>query len=198
MHYSNISRHHLQVKMLVDVHTHLDFPEFEEDLDKVIKIAENSGFKVIITNGTNPETNRRVLEISKKYEIVKPALGMYPSTAIKLSEQEIEQEIEFIKKNKPIAIGEVGLDNHRVGDIEIQKEVLKQFIQLSLDLDIPVIIHSRKAEEETIKVLEEMNAKKVIMHCFSGNKELTERAIKNGWMFSIPPTIVRNKTFKID
>ena len=119
--------------MLVDVHTHLDLLEKEKDLDKVLKNSEK--VKVIITNGTGPESNRRVLEISKKYEKVKPALGLYPDKAISLTDEEIEDEIRFIKSKKPVAIGEVGLDNYRIENLERQKKVLIKFIKLSKELN---------------------------------------------------------------
>jgi TatD DNase family protein len=179
--------------MLVDIHTHLDLLEKEKDLDKVIN---KDSVKVIITNGTGPESNRRVLEISKLYKKVKPALGMYPDKAISLTDKEIADEIDFIKTKKPSAIGEVGLDNYRVKNLERQKEVLIKFINLSKELDVPIIIHSRKAEEEVLNLLEKNNAKKVIMHCFSGNKELTEKAVSLGYYFTIPCTVTKNKTFR--
>ena len=168
--------------MLIDVHTHLDLLEKEKDLDEVINKEE---VKVIISNGTGPKSNKRVLEIAKLYDKVKPALGMYPDKAVSLTDKEIDEEIKLIKKSNPVAIGEVGLDNFRVENIERQKEVLIKFINLAKELDIPIIVHSRKAEEETLKLLEENNAKKVIMHCFSGNKELTDKAIELNYYFII-------------
>ncbi len=179
--------------MLIDVHAHLDLLEKEKDLDKAINKEE---VKVIISNGTGPESNRRVLEIANKYDKVKPALGMYPDKAVSLTDKEIDKEIDFIRKNKPFAIGEVGLDNFRVENIERQKLVLIKFINLAKELDIPIIVHSRKAEEETLKLLEAHNPKKVIMHCFSGNKELTEKAIELNYYFTIPTSVTKNKTFR--
>ncbi len=180
--------------MLVDVHCHLDLLEKEKNIDKVIKNTKD--LAVIITQGTSPESNRKVLEYSKKYKIVKPALGLYPDKAVKLSDKEIDEEIKFIKKQKPFAIGEVGLDNFRVENLERQKQVFKKFIKLSNELKIPIIVHSRKAEEETIQVLQENKAKKVLMHCFSGNKEQTDKALELGYYFSIPTSVVRSKTFR--
>ena len=182
--------------MLVDVHCHLDHPDFNKDLNKVIKRAEENNFVSIITNGTSYSSNKKVLEISKKYKIVKPALGLYPEEAIKLSKEQLKKELDFIKSNNPIAIGEIGLDQFRVKNLEKQKEVFKKLLNLSKELDLPVLVHSRKAETETIEVLEELKMKKVVMHCFGGNKEQTERAEKNGWVFSIPTSIVKNKGFK--
>ena len=153
--------------MLIDVHTHLDLLEKEKDLDEVINKDK-----------------------------VKPALGMYPDKAVSLTDKEIDEEIKLIKKSNPVAIGEVGLDNFRVENIERQKEVLIKFINLAKELDIPIIVHSRKAEEETLKLLEENNAKKVIMHCFSGNKELTDKAIELNYYFTVPCSVTKNKTFR--
>ena len=182
--------------MLVDVHCHLDFPQFEKDLDQVIKRAEKNGFVALIANGVHLESNKKVLELSKKYKIIKPAFGLYPEHAVESSEKEIEEVIDFIRKKKPIAIGESGIDYFRVKNPDKQKKAFQKLINLAKELDIPIIIHSRKAEQDTIEILEKSKIKKVIMHCFSGNKELLERAEKNGWMFSIPPSLVRNKTFK--
>jgi len=180
--------------MLVDVHTHLDLLEKEKDIDKVIENSKNVA--AIITNGTGPESNRRILEIAKKDNKIKVALGMYPDKAVSLTDKEIDKEIEFIKKQRPFAIGEVGLDNFRVENLERQKEVLKKFIKLANELEIPIIVHSRKAEGETLEVLEQNNAKKVVMHCFSGNKELSDKELKLGYYFTIPCSVTRSKTFR--
>jgi TatD DNase family protein len=180
--------------MLVDVHCHLDFKDFDSDLDKVIARCKN--FKALICNGVNPESNRKVLSLSKKYSLIKPALGYYPTEAIEVPTDILNKEIEFIKQAKPIAIGEVGIDYHIGKNPEKQKQVFKKFIELAKYLDIPIIVHSRKAEEDVLNLLEESGIKKVIMHCFSGNAEQTKRAHDLGYLFSIPPTIIKNKTFK--
>ncbi len=101
--------------LLVDVHAHLDLNEFDSDLDEVVKRAEKAGIKTIISNGINCKSNRKTLELSKKYKILKPALGLYPDDAIKLTEKQIQEELNFIEKNKDkiIAIGEVGLASKR-------------------------------------------------------------------------------------
>ncbi|MBT4334260.1 TatD family hydrolase [archaeon] len=183
--------------MLIDAHAHMDYEQFEKDLDKVITSAEENNFVAIISNGTGPASNRKVLELSKKYNIIKPALGIYPIEALEMSDEEIDEEIEFIKKSNPLAIGEVGIDYYHTDVKEKQKINFIKFIKLSKELNIPIIVHSRNAEEDVVQILEEEGAKKVLMHCFSsGKKELAERIEKNGWYFSIPATIVRNKTFK--
>src|SRR3989338_4422475 len=100
--------------MIADAHAHLDDRAFSEDLDEVIGRARAAGVKAIISNGLNPESNRRVLKLGKKYDIIKCALGIYPQEAEKLDDESITNEIRFIIRNKAsiAAIGEIGLDYH--------------------------------------------------------------------------------------
>lgn len=181
--------------MLVDVHCHLDFEQFN-DLDEVIERARKAGVISIITNGVNKKSNRMVLELAKKYDIVKPALGLYPDDAVKMNGRQVRAEIEFIKSQRPAAIGEVGLDNYRVGNLDKQKEVFQQLIDLAKELDVPLIVHSRKAEQEAFDMLAKSRAAKVIMHCFNGTMKLAREIESKGWYFSIPPIIVYSTQFQ--
>ncbi len=180
---------------LVDVHAHLDMPPVIDHIEEVVSRAKAAGVGVIIANGVNPSSNRMVLDLAKKYDIIKPALGLYPTDTHHLSLEEIQQEIDFIaSQSNIIAFGEVGLDKKwseedkkRADELfEHQKKAFTLCIKKSMELDIPLIIHSRKAELEVIELLEELGAKKVVMHCFMGKKKYVERIQKNKWYFSIP------------
>jgi len=181
--------------MLVDTHAHLDSKSFRKDLDEVIERAKKADVSVIINNGLNIESNRKTLELSKKYPIIKPALGLFPWGALKLSEEEIDAEIEFIKKQKPFAIGEVGLDYLKSKDKK-QKVIFEKFISLSEKLKIPLIIHSRKAEQDCLDMLSSSKSKKIILHCFNGNKKQIKFAEDKNFMFSVPTIIKRSKHFQ--
>ncbi|MFC2134073.1 TatD family hydrolase [Bacteroidota bacterium] len=182
--------------LIVDVHAHLDFEQYNKDLDKVLERAKEAGVVSVICNGIDPKTNRKILELAKKHPLITPALGFYPCECDKVPTEEVNKEIEFIRKQKPVAIGEVGLDKKWDNNFEKQQKCFRKFIKLSQKLDIPLIVHSRMAEEKTIDILEKLNAKKVVMHCFSGNKKLVERCINNKWNFSVPTNIVRNQQFQ--
>lgn len=178
--------------MFIDVHCHLD-KLIEEGISaaEAIKKAKSKGVEKMIVNGTDHEQNQIILQLAEKHKEVLPALGIYPIDALKLSEKEIDEEIEYIKQNKSkiYAIGEVGLDLkeeelHKT--LDKQKINLRKFVNLAIKLNKPVIIHSRKAELHTTELLEELKAKKVIMHCFSGKMSLVDRIVKNGWLLSIP------------
>jgi len=125
-------------------------------------------------------------------------LGIYPIDALKLTDDEINKEIDFIRKNKNkiIAIGEVGIDLKHSDNLKKQKINFSKFIFLAEELDKPLIVHSRKAEKEVIEILEKLNAKKVIMHCFCGKKKLVERIVSNKWFLSIPANVTMNTQFQ--
>ncbi len=185
--------------LLVDVHAHLDHCKFKQDLDKVIENAKKNNVKTIINNGINPEKNRATLELAKKYDVIKAALGLYPTDAIKLKEEEIANELEFIKKNKDkiVAIGEIGLDYHwNLKQHDKQKEIFEKIINLAEKIKKPLIVHSRKAEEDVIDILESSKIKKVVLHCFSGSISLVNKAYDLGYYFSIPTNVVRSNHFQ--
>ena len=182
--------------MFIDIHSHIDICK---DIDTFIKNAKKKNVK-ILTAGTSPKSNREILKLKIKYPEIKICLGIYPIDALKISEKEIDSEIEFIKKNKEkiSAIGEVGIDlKHAKEDsLETQKENLKKFVNLARELNIPVVIHSRKAEKECIELLEKLNYNKIIMHCFSGNMNLVDKIIKNNWNLSIPANVKHSEHFQ--
>jgi TatD DNase family protein len=188
--------------MFIDVHCHLDFESIIERLDEVIENAKKAGLKTIITSGITPETNRKILEIAKKYDIVKASLGLYPMDALTREEGktdfDVDEELEFWQKNKDkfISIGEIGLDYKNGKDKAMQKAVFEKVLETAKKLNKPVIIHSRKAEEDAIDILESSGYKKVIMHCFSGKKNLVKRAYDLGYYFSIPTNVIRLQQFQ--
>ncbi len=186
--------------MFVDVHAHIDKFEGKKLLD-IIANAENVGVRVIINNGIDPETNRKTLQLSSEFKIVRAALGLHPEFVANFNEKIIDEELKFIRKNseKVVAIGEIGLDYYWVKDktlLDKQRELFSRFLKLALNLKKVVIVHSRRAEADTIEVLESFNLKKVIMHCFGGNSKLVKRIIDNDWYISIPPIVVRSSHFQ--
>lgn len=196
------------MNLLVDVHTHLDHPLLINKIDAIIIKAKNAGLRYIVTNGINPETNRKCLELSKKYDIVKCAMGIYPRNVLKKDIEmgyyplknidfEIAEEIEFIKKNNNniVAISEVGLD-FSYGEYKQQIDDFEKMIKLAEELKKPIVVHSRKAEQKCIEMLESSKNKKIIMHCFSGKKSLVKRIADNGWFLTAPTIVVRSQQFQ--
>jgi len=199
---------------LVDIHSHLDHARFEKDLDKVIERAKKAGVETIITSGVNSTTNRLILDLAKKYsDIVQVSFGLYPLDVLAkelesgeadgfprdLEPFDLNKELEWIEENKDkcIAIGEVGLDfSFNTGKEQEQLPVFKKVIELAKKINKPLIVHTRKAEKESLELLEQSGHKKVILHCFSGRKSLIKQAVDLGFFFSVPPVITRLDHFK--
>lgn len=185
--------------MLIDVHAHMEHPAFRSDLPAVIERAKEAGLTIIISSGTDHESNIETLKLAGKFPLIKPSLGIYPTDALKLSEKEFERNTNFIKENKKkiIAVGEIGMDFHEVrGKEKEQENNFLKLLQLSEELKLPVIIHSRKAEKKVIEILESFKIKKIVMHCFSGSMNLVKRIEDDGWMFSVPCNIVFSEHFQ--
>ncbi|USN45359.1 MAG: TatD family hydrolase [Candidatus Woesearchaeota archaeon] len=182
--------------MFVDVHAHLDFPDFENDLAELLSQCKKQAISTIIVNGVDPASNRKILALSNTYPLIKPAFGFYPTHIEEESDEVIDQELQWIEANKPLAIGEVGLDKKEPKNFERQVFYFKKIILLAKKMNIPLIVHSRKAERETIDLLTELHAKKVVMHCFSGKKSLYKEIIEQGWSFSIPSLVSRVEQFQ--
>ncbi|MFH1439876.1 MAG: TatD family hydrolase [Candidatus Woesearchaeota archaeon] len=190
--------------MLVDVHAHLYTKQYKDDIDEVIKRAENAGVKAIIAAGVDPDTNRRTLELADRYDIVKVALGIYPPDALEKETNkklsfDVDEELKFIesKKKEIIAISEFGLDyNYSNENKKMQMEIFVKHLKLAKKINKPIVVHSRKAEADVINILENEKMKKVVLHCFCGKNKLVKKAIEQGWSFSIPTNIVKSQQFQ--
>lgn len=184
--------------MLVDTHAHLNFQEYREDLDEVIKCSIKNGVTKIICVSSNLEESRRAIEIAQKYPgVVYPAIGIHPhqtdpETTLSPKEQ-IEKLGKLIKSKAIVAIGECGLDYSPAPPGEkdrSQKEqifLFKQQIELALGLNLPIAIHSREAFEETLAVLNEYKGKKLrgVFHCYSAGKKGIEKVNQLGFCFGV-------------
>ncbi|MBI2580809.1 TatD family hydrolase [Candidatus Woesearchaeota archaeon] len=186
--------------LLADVHAHLDTFD-EEERSAVVERAAAAGVKAIITNGIDPASNRKSLELQQQFKIVRAALGLYPSEAVKLSAAAIEEELGFIRsnENKIAAIGEIGLDYQEAkGEKErqLQQRLFEQQLRIGIELNKPVIAHSRKAEKEVVDALIRCGCKRVILHAFHGSIKLVKAAAAAGFYVTIPSNIGRSSHFQ--
>ncbi|MBU4414822.1 MAG: TatD family hydrolase, partial [Proteobacteria bacterium] len=180
---------------IVDTHSHLCDPIFDSDRTEVIKRARDAGVSVIFTLGENLSDAKRNIELAEKYPEVMPAAGLYPSY---LDINQAEKMVSFIRREKSnlIAIGEVGLDFWIVKEEperDIQRKIFSDFIELSIELGLPVNVHSRSAGRHAVAMLLEQGAQKVHLHAFDGKASAAMPAVEAGYFFSIPPSIVRSR-----
>lgn len=182
--------------MFFDVHAHMDHEKFKDDLPNVLDNALKANVKLILTSGYNPETNLKALELSYKFQILQPTLGIYPTN---LLPKDLQDQLDFIKKHKDKikGIGEVGMDRPRNrNEVNIQKEIFLKCIDLAKKLDKPLIIHSRGAEKHVINLLEQESAQKVVLHAFSGPEKYAKKAAELKFFFSIPPRVITDENFQ--
>lgn len=177
--------------MFTDTHCHI-YKEYYENIDEILKNAKENKINRMINNGCDKKSNSEVLELIGKYENMYGALGIHPENV----EEYIQEDIKLIEKQlnhkKVIAIGEIGLDYHYTKENkEKQKKLLEEQLSLAERYQLPVIIHSREATEDTINILKNYKTKGVI-HSFSGSLETAKIYIKMGYLLGINGVI----TFK--
>ncbi len=187
--------------ILIDSHCHIDGDAFDEDRDEVVRRATEAGIAAMLNVGTgDPHSDdfRKAVAVANRYEKVYASVGVHPHDA-KLYDDAAENHLIGLVKssNKVIAWGEIGLDfyyDHSPRDV--QREVLRRQIRTARELDLPIIIHSRDADDETVEILSDECSHESfrggIMHCFGGTPKMAEALMSLGFLISF----AGNVTFK--
>ncbi len=181
---------------LFDAHTHIDMKHFQNDREKVIHRARDQGLVGMVTSSIGPGSFRRTLGITQKHRgYIHHAAGCSVS---QLTRKDADSIISLIRKyaNEIVAVGEVGLDYHWIKDPQgrnAQEPLFHDFINLAMELNLPLVIHSRKAEPEAVEILERSFSGDVLMHCFDGPLETAKRIADNGWYITLPANFQRSK-----
>ncbi len=173
--------------MFVDTHAHLDFESFDEDRDAVIQRAIEKKVTNIITIGTNIETSKKALTYAENYDGIYAAVGIHPSDCAEANDADYNAIEKMSQHKKVIAIGEIGLDYFRMyTDKETQKEAFKRQIKIAKKVKLPVIVHTRDSQEDSLKILLEEGANEVsgILHSFSGDLKFLEKVLDTNFYLS--------------
>jgi len=180
---------------LIDTHCHLTFEQLESSVEAVLQRSIAAGVKSWITVGTDPVENRKVLALCEKYVNLYAALGIHPHEAAKTSNSDIEELKLSAKNPKVVAIGETGLDYHYDFSPKAdQQKLFNSHLQIASELNMPVIIHSREAFDDTIKILNDYRngLKGIVFHCFSYSPQQAEKLLDNDFFLSFTGVV----TFK--
>jgi TatD DNase family protein len=181
--------------VLTDCHAHLADAAFDRDRAEVLDRAEAAGVGSVVAVAETLAESRRTLELARGDSRIRPAAGLYP-TRLDLDEARAVEALIRAERDRLCAIGEVGLDHWKVQDEagrETQQAIFRRFIALSLELDLPLNVHSRSAGRHVIGVLIEAGARRVQLHAFDGKPATAMPAVDVGFFFSIPPSIVRSR-----
>ncbi len=198
---------------LFDTHAHLHDPAFDGDRDDVLQRARDSGVRRLITVGTDLDTSVAAIEVAKHYDGVWASIGVHPHDAKDWDLATLTRMVVLAQDEKVVALGEIGLDFFRdLSPRDVQREAFAAQLALADQLELPVIIHSRGAHEETASILEawasgggagrpagESNAASAemplgVVHCFSGDMALAQRYVDTDLLISFagPVTYPKN------
>lgn len=167
---------------MIDSHAHV-ISEFYNNIDEIVKTIKDKGIIDVINCGDGINTSKEVIEINKKYDILKPAVGIHPENISDNSK--IDELEELIKSNKIYAVGEIGLDYYwNKENKEEQKDLFIKQLDLAIKYDLPVIIHTRDSIQDCYDILRDRNNRGVI-HCFTGSIEMAKLFIKKGYKLGI-------------
>ncbi len=171
--------------MWIDAHLHLDAPEFDSDLEAVLDRAADAGVGLMVTAGTSVEGSRRALALSDRYRQIRVAVGIHPASSDTADTPALAEIAALARHPRVVAIGEIGLDyvRERVPR-RVQAEAFREQIRLARREDLPVVVHTREAQEDVERILNEEGVTRVIAHCFTGTPETAMRWAAAGWMLS--------------
>jgi TatD DNase family protein len=180
--------------MLVDTHCHLDFPEYDQDREEVIKRAKDQGVEYVIDIGSSLQGSRRALELAQEYESIYATAGIHPHEADSFT-PEAEKEIRSLAKDrKVVGIGEIGLDYFKNFSLpRNQLSLFTQMLKLAKDLNLPIVVHTREAQSDTLKILKEAMPIKAVVHCFSGDKNFLQECLDLGFLISFTCNVTYKK-----
>lgn len=185
--------------MLVDSHCHLQDRKFAGDREGVLTRAAEAGVSALVVVGDDMESSRQAVELADSHENVYAAIGVHPHNAKQVTAKEIEALSRLADCAKVVAIGEIGLDFYRdLSPRDVQRRAFEMQLELARGLRLPVVIHSRDADNEAFEIIQDYEQAALsqwpkerplgVMHCFAGDLPLALRYIELGLVISIPGT----------
>jgi TatD DNase family protein len=175
---------------LIDTHCHLTFEPLADDIEGVLERSESAGITAWITIGTDAQHNRKAVELADRFEHMYAAVGIHPHDAKDVTGQTVAELKELAQSEKVMAVGETGLDYHyNYSEHADQKRTFAAQLEIARELNLPVIVHSREAFDETMEILEQFirlqGRLKVVFHCFSGSAEQARIVLDHGFYISL-------------
>lgn len=187
--------------MLTDSHAHLDHEQFDTDRDEVIQRARDAGVGIIINPCITPESCRKGIDLAERYGEVYAAVAVHPTDGDQYNESSIDELRELTRHEKVVAIGETGLDHYWDGvPHDMQERMFREHIRLAVDTGLPLIVHSRNAEDEVLRILKEERAGRVrgVLHCFGGTFEQAKQARTLGFLIGFGGVVTFKNADRLD
>jgi TatD DNase family protein len=180
--------------MLVDTHCHLDFPQFDPDRQEVIPRAGKVGVSYFVNIGATLDSSFAACELAEKYVQVYAGVGVHPHDADSFDQEAEDKLRKLALRSKVVAVGETGLDYYRnLSSEEHQLHAFNQQIKLAKDLNLPLVVHSRQAEVQVMRVLKAAMPVRAVIHCFSGDGIFLRECLDLGFYISFTCNITYKK-----
>ena len=181
--------------MLIDTHTHLQLVNYNKDREAVIQRALDAGVQEMLNISFNLPSSKACVNLVQKYPFMKATVGIHPHEAKEFDLNSLLELKTLASSKQVIAIGEIGLDFYRdLSPEKIQREVFQKQLELAKEMDLPVIIHTRDAYFDLLKIMKEEEIERGVLHCFAGNAENVKKGIDMGLYFGIGGMITFKNT----
>ena len=172
--------------MYFDSHAHYDDERFDEDRDELIEGLKMQGVSYVVKVAADMKSCHTSLELAHKYDFIYSSVGVHPHDVKDMTNQDMDEMRQLAKDEKVVAIGEIGLDYYYDNSPREEQRIwFRKQLEMAKELDLPVIIHSREASEETFNIIMESGVKEGVIHCFSGSLELAREYVKNGFYIGV-------------
>ena len=180
---------------LIDTHCHLTFEQLAGDIEGIITRSRAAGVLSWITVGTDSSENRKAVNLAGRFEDMYAAVGIHPHYAKDVTADDIEELKKLAQNKKVVAIGETGLDFHyNFSGRDAQKQIFCRHLEIASQFNLPLIVHSREAFDETMQILAQFGSsvKETVFHCFSGSADQAKAVLDMGFYVSFTGVV----TFK--
>lgn len=172
---------------MIDSHTHLYDPAYDPDREQVILRAQEAGLKAIVVIGCDLESSRMAVDLADRHDFLYATIGVHPHEVKAINDHTYPELQKLASHPKVVGYGETGLDYYyRHSPMEVQQRHFRAQIQLAKSLRLPLVVHSRNARQDTIKILQEESAASVggVLHCFTGDLEMARAAVGMNFFIS--------------
>lgn len=173
---------------LVDSHCHLQDSRFSGDREKVLTQARQEGVRFMVVPGNDLATSRAAVELAAKESDVYATAGVHPHDSRSLDPSSWQRLEQLLTRPRVVAVGETGLDYHYDNSPrDVQRQAFRRHVDLAREAGLPLVVHSREADEDTIAILQETGADRVggVLHCFSGDLDMARRGRELGFYISL-------------
>lgn len=186
--------------MIIDTHAHYGDSRFDKDRDELLSSMQDAGVGLIVEVGAGVQSTEDAIALSERYEFVYAAAGIHPEEAAQIDSEQMDWLKSLAAREKVVAIGEIGLDYHyEEPSRQIQKQWFARQLEIAAQVELPVIIHSREAAQDTLEIMEQYCDWKQggVIHCFSYSAEVAQIYLKKGFFLGIGGVITFKNSRKL-